>query len=95
MPSGVQTWNPQGQITLDTNDSISKIIGTITTQQGVAGSVTVPEFAGGTRIFIFRYAQPLIGGSPPAIARCEVSVSGRTINWTAGRGPVVFSYGVY
>lgn len=95
MPSGLQCWDANGLLTLDTNDSISKVIGTITTQQNVAGAVSVPAMEGGTRVFVFRYAQPMIGGSPPSIPRCEVSVSGRTINWTAGQGPVTFSYGVY
>jgi len=95
MPSGMQTWSPSGFLTLDTNDSISKIMGTITTQQNVAGSITVPELAGPTRIFLYAYAQPLMGAAPPQTKRTEITVNGRTISWSAGRGPVTFSYGVY
>ena len=95
MAQGLECWDAQGRLIFGTGDSISKILGTITTQQNVSGAVDVPAMEGGTRIFIFRYAQPLLGATPPQIARCEITVSGRTIRWSAGRGPITFSYGVY
>lgn len=95
MPSGLQCWDASGRLTLDTNDSISKVVGVVTTQANVAGSVVVPEFSGGTRIFISRRATPPSGPFPGQGRRCEITVRGRTVSWTAGRGPVEFSYGVY
>jgi hypothetical protein len=95
MPQGLECYNAVGQLVLGTADSLSKVIGTVTTQQNVAGAVTVPAMDGGTRVFIFRYAQPLLGAAPASMPRSEITVNGRTINWTAGQGPVTFSYGVY
>lgn len=95
MAQGLECWDEQGRLIFGTGDSITKVIGTVTTQQNVAGAVAVPAMEGGTRVFIFRYAQPLLGVAPPSMPRSEITVNGRTINWTAGQGPVTFSYGVY
>jgi len=95
MAYGLQCFDAQGRIILDITDSISKVIGVVQTQANVAGSLQVPDFAGGTRVFVSRRATPPSGPFPAQGKRCEVTVNGRTISWTAGRGPVVFTYGVY
>lgn len=95
MPQGMQIFDANGNLTIDITDSISKIIGVVTTQANVAGSLNVPELAGGSRIFISKRATPPSGPFPGNGKRCEVTISGRTINWSAGRGPLEFSYGVY
>lgn len=93
MPSGLQTWDPNGVPTLQITDSLAKIIGSVTTVAGVAGEVTAPDFQGGTRAFIVKYADIPYG--PQAGLRSEFTISGRTISWTAGRSAVTFFYGVY
>jgi hypothetical protein len=95
MGQGLECYNANAQLILGTGDSISKVIGTVTTQQNVAGSVTVPDMAGGVRVFIAKYTEPPMGPIYQSVPRCQVSVSGRTISWSAGRGPIFFSYGVY
>lgn len=95
MGQGLECWDAQGRLIFGTGDSISKIIGTITTQQNVAGSITVAELAGPSRLFVVKRALPPSGPFPNQIKRSEITISGRVINWTAGRGPMEFSYGVY
>lgn len=99
MAQGLQCWDANGILTLDTNDSLTKVVSTVTTQAGAAGSLAVPEFVGGTRIFVVKQVAPgQLGGE--AInwtnrTRTEVTVSGRTISWSAGSASIQFTYGVY
>lgn len=95
MPAGLQVWDANGVLVLDITDSLAKTIGTITTQHQVAGSITVPDVEGGTRAFVVKRAAPPMGLEWYAGARTDVTVSGRTISWTAGLGPITFTYGVY
>jgi hypothetical protein len=95
MPSGLQCWDANGLLTLDTGDSITKVIGTVQTQADVAGSLVVPDFEGGVRAFVFKNASPPGGSEWRPYGRTEVSVNGRTISWTAGQPAISFIYGVY
>lgn len=97
MTQGLQVFDANGKLTVDITDSLARIIGTISIAAGTSGSVTVPAQLGGTRIFVIKLASapvgPVSGGS--SNKRTEVTISGNTINWTAGRDAVVLRYGVY
>jgi hypothetical protein len=95
MPGGLQVFNADGSLQLDISDSLSKIVGAFNIAANVAGSVGVPDLAGGSRIFIMKQAQPPLGIAGVNQGRSQITISGRTISWTAGRDNVTVYYGVY
>lgn len=95
MGQGMQVFDANGALVVDINDSISKIIGQFVMQAETPGAVTVPELAGGSRIFVFKQAQPPLGINGVNRGRAQITISGRTISWTAGRETVWVYYGVY
>lgn len=45
MPSGLQVWDENGNITLDVTDRVARFIGQIDVPVNQSGSIYVPEFA--------------------------------------------------
>lgn len=97
MTQGLQVFDANGKLTVDITDSLARIIGTISIAVGTSGSVAVPAQAGGTRIFVVKLASTPVGpvSNGPSNRRTEVTISGNTISWTAGRDAVVLRYGVF
>lgn len=90
MPQGLQIWNADGSVQLDTSIRTGVELGSITFT--AAGSAVVPKFALGEPFFLLNkfglwdtgiYTKPV------------VSISGTTISWTASTtGPWQLSWGV-
>ena len=91
MPQGLQIWNAAGQLTLDLNDRITKILGIITVN--AAGSLSDAGFALGTPFCIVLNVNVAL--SPNRIA--TVTFSGTTMTWNnSGSGATAqLIYGIY
>jgi len=89
MASGIQAWNAAGNLIFDTNDRISRILGSASVTTA-AGSVTDARFATGTIWFTF------ISSSMDYTRTGHViTTSGNTISWTSGSWTGIILYGVY
>lgn len=97
MTQGLQVFDANGNLIVDITDSLAKIVGTINIAAGTSGSVSVPAQVGGTRVYVVKLASTPIGpvSNGPSNKRTEVTISGNTISWTAGRDAVVLRYGVF
>lgn len=78
MSQGLQVWNPAGQLILDTNMRLLKILGTVVATAPTGGSLTVPEFADG---LAFANAIP-IGNQTPGYLYFNYEISGTTLTWS-------------
>lgn len=93
MARGLQVFNAAGGVIFDTNDRLTRMIGSMLISG--AGSITVPEFAqGGGFYFAFpqRDFNGLITGYP------VIDISGTTLSWSTPGTPqldLLVYYGVY
>lgn len=76
MASGLQLFDSAGAIVLDTNDSITRILGTVQTSRNVNGSLTA-DFDQGRPFFMY-----LSRGASGYTVLPDVSISGRTLSWS-------------
>lgn len=95
MAQGLQVFDTAGQLVVDISDSITKLLGSFNITANVAGSLTVPDLEGGSRVFIIKQAEAPIGRRGTTQGRSNISISGRTISWTVGRDNLTVYYGVY
>ena len=92
MASGMQVFDGNGSLILDTGNRIAKVLGTVSVSSN--GSIYVPLLAGNTPFF-FVYANEapntVTGGLP------NVSFSNGTISWTypATALACTITYGMY
>lgn len=92
MATGLQVFNADGSLAMNTSDRIAKVLGSVSV--GANGSLYVPLLTGNTPFF-FVYANQapstVTGGLP------NVSFSGGTISWNypGGALPCTIIYGVY
>lgn len=75
MPSGIQVFDPNGRVVLDTNDSITRILGMVNVPRGQTGGVTFPSNQG--RPFWI----PMSRGASGYTAICNLSFSNGTLYW--------------
>jgi hypothetical protein len=96
MSLGYRDWNAAGNLIVDTNNRLSRVLGTVDITGGVSGSVTNADFAQGTPFWICTAKEAsysLYSGGGP-----NISVSGSTLSWDfTGRAPrnARLVYGVY
>ncbi len=72
---GLRIWDEGGNLILDTNDRIGRIIGIYTITGGVDGSITNSEFATGTPFWQLIPVVSYVSLYP------EITSSGSTISW--------------
>lgn len=84
MPSGLQTWNADGSVQLDTTLLVGRILGSVSIAAGqTSGSISHDAFSTGTP-----FAFPLVDFSgnaidlSPTFSLPQISVSGGTLTWT-------------
>ena len=97
MPQGLQVFNPDGSILLDTNTWVSQILGNVSLAANhAAGSLNDANFTRG-RPFYFVLMQEGNQGSTPTGNPVNkiVSVSGTTLSWNAGAIPAQIIYGIF
>lgn len=96
MAFGLKIWDELGNVVLDTNVRVGRIIGQVTSGTS-AGSISVPDFAQGTPWFI---VQPITSAGFTAEVP-NVTISGNTLSWTFPLAPnytsisSIISYGVF
>lgn len=93
MPQGLQVWDANGVLTLDITNRLTKVVGQISTISNVAGSLTVPDTIGGGSVWFAcqpNYKVILYQPYPP-----NVTLTGRTINWSAAPQAIIIEYGIY
>ncbi|WP_267398973.1 hypothetical protein [Pseudomonas sp. GM_Psu_2] len=76
MPEGIQVFDENGTVVLDTNDSITRILGTAQLSRNVNGSLTA-DFDQGRPFFMY-----LSRGASGYTILPDVSISGRTLSWS-------------
>ena len=76
MPSGFQAFAADGTVVLDTNDSITRILGTAQLTRNVNGSL-VADFDQGRPFFMY-----LSRGASGYTVLPDISISGRTLSWS-------------
>jgi hypothetical protein len=92
MPQGLQTWNSAGDLTLDTNYDVGRVLG-ITSITSSAGSVTDAGLTTGRPFWWYMKDD---GGS--FSTQPDISVSGSTLSWSwpsGGGSNGRILYGVY
>lgn len=92
MPQGLQVWNADGSLQIDTNTNLGRFLGTVETG-GVNGSLDVPGFAQGTPWFLVM----LLGVASYNTFVPQVTIAGNTISWnyTSGNFNALIYFGVY
>jgi hypothetical protein len=94
MAQGLQIFDAGGNLVFDTTDRISQILGSLTLGNGhAAGSFGVSGFSVGTGWCAVLAESQFSSGSQPRVPT-RVTISGTTINYTAGDSCVLL-YGVY
>lgn len=85
---GLQVWDENGRILLDTSDSLGRIIGVVSITS--PGALSDSKLAQGRPFYIFQ-ATAATGDVP------TVSFSGVTLTWTVGAAmtPGLLFYGVF
>lgn len=94
MPSGLQTWDRDGNLIVDMTTRLSQSLGSITlTDNHAAGSMSVPAFALGTPYVIVMSEQKFKGdGNVRKIP--QAFANGQTLQWDAGDACYII-YGIY
>lgn len=94
MPTGLQTFDPQGRLILDYTTRVSQALGTMTLGDShAAGSIQVPAFARGTP-YVVVISQQKFKGDGDVRKIPQATASGTTLSWTAGDA-CYLSYGIY
>lgn len=75
MPSGIQVFDANGRAILDTNDSITRIVGTVAISKGSSGSVAIPTDQGRP------FYRLISRGATGYTALPNVSVNNGSISW--------------
>lgn len=91
MPQGLQIFDENGTVTLDTNDKVARFHGSVVIG-AAAGSVTVNSLTQGNIFYIVMCSSPSFWDRP------DVSVSGNTISWGASSSSssqTILYYGTY
>lgn len=93
MPAGLQIWDENGNVMLDTENRVTRVLGSF--ESGTSdGSLTSEGFSQGTPWHV--RLTPDLGLTPP-----KITVSGNTLSWTFGnvaeefRRSAYVMYGVY
>lgn len=95
MPAGLRVWNAAGQLILDTNDRVSRIVGTLNLPDGhAAGSISNAAFGVGTPFAAVLLAERWDNSTGQAKTLTQASISGTTINYSAGDKCTII-YGTY
>ncbi len=95
MPSGMQVFNADGSLAMDTNDSITRILGTVQTTRNVNGSLTA-DFDQGRPFFMM-----LSRGASGFTIMPDVAINGRVLSWSysgkngSATSDVFIVYGLY
>lgn len=82
MPQGLQIFNADGSLQIDTNDSITRFLTRITVPVS-DGSVTIPGLNTG-RPFYILMATNHLAENPRQLYPPVISISGTTLSWTWG-----------
>lgn len=82
MVQGIQCWDAAGNLTLDANDRITKILATFDAQAAHSTTLDLPMGNTPFAIFVPVFPWPAQGGKTSVI-----TVSGSTFSWTASTGP--------
>lgn len=96
MPQGLQIWDDQGRLMVDTNTSLSQVLGSFSLGDGhPAGTYSDGNFANGRPwAMVMPTARfSTVSGSAP-LKMTSVTVSGTTISYTDGDRAVIV-YGIY
>ena len=94
VPQGLQVWDENGNIILDTNDMLGRVLG-IQPVSSRTGSITDARLAQGQPFYFFLSA-PYPGPGYPGPAR--ITISGSTLSWYHPEMPAAGSflgYGVF
>ncbi len=83
MPAGFQCWRQDGQLVFNTNDSLSRHIGTQWTNNQASGSIYVPDWAAGQRPWFHSMSPGLAGQYMPLYIRIE----GPNLVWSVTSNP--------
>lgn len=75
MPTGIQVFLANGRAILDTNDSITRIVGTVSVGRGSSGGVTLPASQGRP------FWNVLSRGATGYTALPNVFMQGNTLFW--------------
>ena len=92
MAQGLQVWDDAGNLVLDVDTFVGRVLGSVTTTASTSGSVTgVSGFSDGVGWFC---VVP-IGADWTGVSAPTVTISGTTISWTSAATAVKIIYGVY
>lgn len=91
MPQGLQVFDADGHLVLDTSSRIGRILGYVDAPVG-AGSIVNASFAQGTPFYFVNKDFGVLGAYgpfelPSRISTPEVSFSGTTMSWTRAAPP--------
>lgn len=90
MPAGLQVWDAAGNLIFDTADRAGRVLGSVTTTTGAAGSITNAALSQGTPFALVEPLDTLAAGDYVPVA----TFGGTTMSWTAGYACLIL-YGVY
>lgn len=93
VPQGLQVWDENGNIILDTDDMLGKVLG-VRAINAASGSITDARLTEGQPFYAFYTSEPAqwFGEGP-----MRVSISGSTISWSAWSrfSSAFLAYGVF
>lgn len=87
---GFRVYDDSNNLVVDISDRLGRFIGSVVTT-AAAGSITVPEFEQGTPFYACQSLYAL--GFNTSVQR--ITISDKTLSWTAGSGGSLVIYGVY
>lgn len=86
MPQGLQVFNPDGSVRLDTNTLLGRVLGSVAVAEGQqSGAIGSNEFLKGQAFLIGMFQLGVFTGtvlSGPAFSQVVYSVNGVTLNWS-------------
>ncbi len=97
MPAGMQIWDEQGRLMVDTNTRLSQVLGSFSIgDNSPAGSLVDGNLANGTPfVAVISHEGPKTDGSNGLRLLPQAWVSGpTTISWSAGDSAFIL-YGIY